>query len=90
MVKPTVCQLRRDINRVVHLVRADEAKPALVEALKLNANLNLLARMHPSDAILAADVRRSAYKAWAPQAGQIGKARNPPLLRQPGDLSGTA
>jgi hypothetical protein len=68
MVKPTVCQLRRDSNRVVHLVRADEAKPALVEALKLNANLNLLARMHPSDAILAADVRRSAYKAWAPQA----------------------
>ena len=44
MVKPTVCQLRRDSNRVVHLVRADEAKPALVEALKLNANLNLLAR----------------------------------------------
>jgi hypothetical protein len=27
MVKPTVCQLRRDSNRVVHLVRADEAKP---------------------------------------------------------------
>jgi hypothetical protein len=26
---------------------AGEAKPALVEALKLNANLNLLARMHP-------------------------------------------
>jgi hypothetical protein len=38
MVKPTVCQLRRDSNRVVHLVRADEVKPALVEALKLNAN----------------------------------------------------
>ena len=47
MVKPTVFQLRRDSNRVVHLVRADEAKLALVEALKLNANLNLLARMHP-------------------------------------------
>jgi hypothetical protein len=79
MVKPTVCQLRRDSNTVVHLVRADEAKTALVEALKLNANLNLLARMYPSDAILAADVRRSAYKAWAPQARQIGKARNPPI-----------
>ena len=47
MVKPTVRQLRCDSNRVVHLVRADEAKPALVEALKLNANLNLLGRMHP-------------------------------------------
>ena len=47
MVKPTVCQLRRDSNRVLHLVRADEVKPALVEALKLNANLNLLVRMHP-------------------------------------------
>ena len=57
---------------------AGEAKPALVEALKLNANLNLLARKHPSDAVLAADLRRSAYKAWAPQARQIGKARNPP------------
>jgi hypothetical protein len=78
MVKPTVCQLRRDSNRVVHLVRADEAKPALVEALKLNANLNLLSRMRSSDAILAADVRRSACKAWAPQARQIGKAGNPP------------
>ena len=47
MVKPTVCQLRRDSNRVVHLVRADEPTSALVEALKLNANLNLLVRMHP-------------------------------------------
>jgi hypothetical protein len=35
--------------------------------------------MHPSDAILAADLQRSAYKAWAPQARQIGKARNPPI-----------
>jgi hypothetical protein len=59
MVKPTVRQLRCDSNRVVHLVRADEAKPALVEALKLNANLNLLARMRSSDAVLAANVRQS-------------------------------
>jgi hypothetical protein len=44
----------------------------------LNANPNLLARMHSADAILAADLQRSAYKAWAPQARQIGKARNPP------------
>ena len=36
----------------------------------MNANPNLLARMHPSDAILAADLQRSAYKAWAPQARQ--------------------
>ena len=46
----------------------------------LNANPNLLARMHPSDAILTVDLRRSAYEAWAPQARQIGKARNPPNL----------
>ena len=52
--------------------------PLSLKALKLNANLHMLGRMHPSDAILAADVRRSAYKAWAPQVRQIGKARNPP------------
>jgi hypothetical protein len=57
---------------------AGEAKPALVEALKLNANLNLLARMPPSDAIRAADLRRSAYKAWAAQVRKLRKARNPP------------
>ena len=39
----------------------------------LNANPDLLARMHPSDAILAADLRRSA----STQARQIGEARNP-------------
>ena len=76
--KPSIRRSHHDRNRAVHLVRDDEAKPALVEALKLNANLNLLARKHPSDAVLAADLRRSAYKAWAPQARQIGKARNPP------------
>jgi hypothetical protein len=39
----------------------------------LNANPNLLARMHPSDAILAADLRGSAYKAWAAQARNSGR-----------------
>ena len=38
---------------------AIEGKSALAEAPRLNAHLNLLARIHPSDAILAADVRRS-------------------------------
>ena len=46
----------------------------------LKENPNLLARIHPSDAIFAADLQRSAYKARAPEAWQIGKARNPPDL----------
>jgi hypothetical protein len=45
----------------------------------LNTNPNLLARMHPSDAILAADLRRSAYKASASQAGQTGNVAFPPI-----------
>ena len=49
----------------------------------LNANPNLLARMHPSDAILAADLRRSAYKAWAPQARQSGRPAIHHLSRSP-------
>ena len=70
MVKPTVCRLRRDSNRVVSPCLGSPMRPSPLssKALKLNANLHLLARMHPSDAILAADLRRSAYKAWAPQA----------------------
>jgi len=49
----------------------------------LNANPNLLARMHPSDAILAADLHRSAYKAWAPQARQSGRPAIHHLSRSP-------